>query len=141
MHPARGENARRRPEAQVVHMFRNVEPAVHDPGRDDDDVPRLHVLLHDVVRHAATRRPVEVRREVVASVDDVAVLEHRAAAPAAGTMTPFTVFPRWMMPTVKFSWPISTTLMFRSVPCPSWLTMSTSSFVMYVAVVGFVFAP
>jgi len=46
-----------------------------------------------------------------------------------------------MMPTVKFSWPISTTLMFRSVPGPWRLTTSTSSLVMEVAVVGFVFAP
>src|SRR5436309_2322471 len=80
VHPASGENARRGPEAQIVHMLGDVEPSVHHACRDDNDVARLHDFLHDLVRHAATGWPVQVRRGVVASVDDVAVGEHRSAA-------------------------------------------------------------
>src|SRR6476620_1862806 len=36
---------------------------------------------------------------------------------------------------------MSTTLMFRSIPCPCLFTVSTSSLVIQVAVVGFGFAP
>lgn len=44
------------------------------------DKLRGHDFLHHLIRHAATCRPVQVRRQVVPSVDDVAVGEHRAAA-------------------------------------------------------------
>src|SRR5438094_9499898 len=39
---------------------------------------RLHGFLHDFVCHAAAGWPVQVRRGVVASVDDVSVGEHRS---------------------------------------------------------------
>src|SRR5215510_11906662 len=80
VHPARVENAWRRPEAQIVHVLGDVEPPVHHACRDDDDVARLHDFLHDFVRHAAACWPVQVRRRVLASVDDVAVGEHRSTA-------------------------------------------------------------
>src|SRR5215475_14484441 len=55
-------------------MLGDVEPSVHHAGRNDDDVARLH----DFIRHAAAGWPVQVWRGVVASVDDVAIGEHRS---------------------------------------------------------------
>src|SRR5262249_60325170 len=45
VHPARVENARRRPEAQIVHVLGDGEPSVHQSCRDDADVARLPSLL------------------------------------------------------------------------------------------------
>src|SRR5262245_324713 len=80
VHIACVENARRRPEAQIVHVLGDVEPSVNHACWDDDDVTWLHDFLHDVVRHAAACWPVQVRGRVVTSVDDVAVGEHRSTA-------------------------------------------------------------
>ena len=44
MLPACRENARRRPEAQIIHVIGNVGPC-NDTGRDDDDVADLHFFL------------------------------------------------------------------------------------------------
>jgi hypothetical protein len=49
-------------------------------GSEVADKLRGHDFLHHLIRHAATCRPVQARRQVVPSVDDVAVGEHRAAA-------------------------------------------------------------
>src|SRR5437867_11031192 len=75
----RRKNVRRRPEAQIVHVLGDVEPSVYHACRNDDDVARLHGFLHNFVCHTAAGWPVQVRRGVVASVDDVAVGEHHSA--------------------------------------------------------------
>src|SRR5262245_49427068 len=49
VHPARRENARRGPEAQIVHVLGDVEPSVHHACRNDDDVAGLHDFFHDFV--------------------------------------------------------------------------------------------
>ena len=84
VHPAVLHDAVRRTEAEIVHMIGNIEPAMDDARRNDQDVTDLQLDFACTDRHATAaartvRSAVGVVRAVPA-VEKLAIDERRAAA-------------------------------------------------------------
>src|SRR5438270_95556 len=76
-----------RPDAEVIDVIRDVDPAVRHAGRDDDDIARFHLSLDDVRpgNDAAARWAVEHLGDIavgrrLAAIHDVAAGHQRDAA-------------------------------------------------------------